>query len=613
VNETLVRRASLPPARSGWAQGRLFQDAGALAIALAAYVHCAWISWRRWGDLIFDAGREMELPARMAGGAQLYVDVRNLYGPLAPYLNATLFQIFGVHLDVLIAAGLVSAAVMGVGLYLLARRFLDVWPSTLAVVTFFYACAFGHLTSNAIFNFVIPYSYAATYGAVAGCFSLYFLVRHVQASGDGALAFSVVFGLLAFLSKLEVALSVACAYFAYLAGTLWTGRLTRRRIAVVLLGGVGLLAVYGALYLRVGPGLWSDNIFSAASTSGSQGLRPVTAYAMWSMGLDDIGASGLAIVEALLLLAITLGLGLVADWLLRRVPMHGAVRMGFLGGIGVACAGIVARSSVTVPLRMLPVVTLGVLAWLAVLWWREPEKRASTLAHIVLWAYVGGSLSRQLLRVVPEHYGFYLVPVPLVGLGVLLFGYAPGWTRATPQGRVGLRVTASGYLVGVAAGCFLVSSAEYARHRWPLDTPRGSLVLRDDGAQAAIVDALRSFPSGTRAIVVPQGAGFVFMSGLTWGDGTFAYAPSDLTGSYEDANLAKRWSAQPPDVVVFLRLPGGYGAPEFGAGYAMESARWLFENFPFWIHPRGFAIGVRPGTAAAGRPRAADDRFPVPR
>jgi hypothetical protein len=49
-------------------------------------------------------------------------------------------------------------------------------------------CAFAHLSPPAIFNFVLPYTYSATYGILAATASLYFLLRHVIVVEQGSLS-----------------------------------------------------------------------------------------------------------------------------------------------------------------------------------------------------------------------------------------------------------------------------------------------------------------------------------------------------------------------------------------------------------------------------------------
>lgn len=593
----------LPPAgpeeRSGSA---LRAGLGALAVCAAAYIHCAWMSWRRWGELLFDAGRELELPARVADGGVLYVDVRNLYGPLPMWINAALYRLLGVHVDVLIGAGLVTAAAMGAALFFLARRFLGRAPATAVAVTFFYACAFAHLTSNAIFNFVLPYSYAATYGVLLGCLSLLFLVRSIQTASDRSLGLSLLFAGLALLCKLEIALAVTAAHVVHVIGLVLLRRMSRRRAGAYAAAAAAVAGVYGLLHRTVGPGLWSDNIFSAAGVGAGASERPILAYARWSMGLDDVPGSLGALALSAGLLAAALALGAGAGRLAARTPGPRR-RRAVAAAVALAVAAAYALVPITVPLRVLPLVAALGLGWGLVRWVRRGEDRPGALADLVLWAFIAACLSRQLLRVVPEHYGFYLVAVPLVGLAVFVFRDVPGWLRASPSGAVASRAAAGGVLAGVALGCLAVSAAEYARHGQRIETPRGDLILRDEtGAQAELVRFLSGLPRHWRAIVVPQGAGYVFMGGLTWNDGTFAYAPSDLTGTYDDAHLPGRWAARPPDVVVFLRLAGAYGASEFGAGYAERSSAWLSEHYRFSAHPSGFLVGLPRAPRAEGAP-----------
>src|SRR3990170_745791 len=67
------------------------------------------LSWLKWADLTIDGGREMNTPLRLLRGELLYSDVYYLYGPLAPYLNAALYAVFGIHLNTLYAAGTLAS------------------------------------------------------------------------------------------------------------------------------------------------------------------------------------------------------------------------------------------------------------------------------------------------------------------------------------------------------------------------------------------------------------------------------------------------------------------------------------------------------------------------
>ena len=187
----------------------------------AAFIHALTYSWLKWGDLVVDCGRELDVALQLAQGRLLYADVRYWYGPLAPYLNAGLFKLFGVNAEVLMAAGVAAAALMTWLLYRLARQFCGRLGASLAATAFVYLCAFGHLYLNGIFNFALPYSYGAVYGALSAVASLYFLIRHVKTHCLGHFALSLLCLALAALAKVEVFFAAAVAHAVFLGAQNW--------------------------------------------------------------------------------------------------------------------------------------------------------------------------------------------------------------------------------------------------------------------------------------------------------------------------------------------------------------------------------------------------------
>jgi hypothetical protein len=69
-------------------------------------------------------------------------------------------------------AGALRAAAMMLVLYRLAHRLGGRVAATAAATAFLHLCAFGHLYFKGIFNWVLPYTYAATYGMLAATTSL---------------------------------------------------------------------------------------------------------------------------------------------------------------------------------------------------------------------------------------------------------------------------------------------------------------------------------------------------------------------------------------------------------------------------------------------------------
>jgi hypothetical protein len=552
-----------------------------VAIA-AAFVHALSAGWRRWGDLIVDTGRELDLPRRLAEGQLLYRDARYYYGPLAPYVNAALYRVFGVHLDVLVWAGIASAALLCAALYRIGRHFLGRVGSTAVVVTFIYLCAFAHLYVGAIFNFVLPYTFAATYGACAAAWTLALLLDHVRSGGAGAFYLSTGCLALAALTKLEAFIPAVAAHavFAAAGGPRRSG--SRRLFGAGYAGAAGaVLGVYGFFALRVGPSLWDDNLAGVVNAGSDRFVRTV-------MGLSHLGASLLAIVASVALLAAMLAVAYGASRLMASgVTLRLTTRRSGVAGWSLAAAAAISTFllyrafELHVHFRALPALMAAVIAYLAMLSIRRRENRAEWLPHLLLWVFGLACLWRIPLNSRPHHYGFYLLPVGLVCFAVLCFDYGP---RLAGGGEWASRLFSAAGLGMLAAGCTIAFSDSRqfdALHRSTLSTPRGELRIFDRWRfERSAVAALQRLPGNTRLLVLPQGSGLLFFSGLREADTMFSYLPMEVADLTADQNLLARWKDRPPDVIAFVGVPlTEFGSAGFGKDYARLSMEWILETY----------------------------------
>ncbi len=160
---------------AGEQRGRVV-TAVAVAWVATVFVASAWLSWRRLGSLIIDWGRELDVPRRLLEGATLYQDVRWYWGPLAPWINELLYRLFGVTSDTLMWSGIATAALACAGLFLIARRFVGPVTSAWVAVAFIVASAFAKRIPVAIFNFVAPFNFSATYGIALAIWSVLLLL-----------------------------------------------------------------------------------------------------------------------------------------------------------------------------------------------------------------------------------------------------------------------------------------------------------------------------------------------------------------------------------------------------------------------------------------------------
>jgi hypothetical protein len=538
-----------------------------------AFGHNLQLSWLKWGNLVMDGGRELELPLRMLRGDSAYVQVRNIYPPLAPALNMFLFWAFGVHLDVLLAAGILTAAAMCAALYLIGREFLAPAAATVVTIAFLYICGFAHLVPNPAFTWAFPYAYAATYGTLAATLSLLFLLRHVRLRTSTPLALSLLFAVAACSTKLEAAVAVVACHGTFLLTGAWTRTLDRTALRLYCVAAAVLVGIYGALYLQAGPELWTDNLAAVANVGSHR-------YWLVTSGLFNLRDSLLELLRSAAVLAGAATVASLVGWLLDQPSSTRWVRAVAVGALCAAVAAAYVAVPVTLPFRVLPLLTAGCLVGLSATWLRRSERRAELLPRLLLWTFTAGCLSRIPLRAIPHHYGFFLLPVPILSMAVLLYRDLPAWWGQSGWSRACHQATATGLLAGAAIGCLLASRAAYAQHTRRVETPRGALVLAGDGLEAELIGYLSRLPPETTILTIPHGAGLTFMSGLRSVDGTFSYLPLDLHGRYSDERLVERWNANPPDLVCLYQTDMlEFGFRGFGLDYGQAASTWIQRNY----------------------------------
>ena len=124
--------------------------------------------------LLADRGREFSIPAEMLKGKVLYKDIMLIYFPLAYYINAFLYKLFGVHINSITYSQAFFCSIYMIGYYLLASIFLQRKEAFLITMLVICSCIFSEYD---LFNFVTPYAYATSYGVIGFFFCLFFLVK----------------------------------------------------------------------------------------------------------------------------------------------------------------------------------------------------------------------------------------------------------------------------------------------------------------------------------------------------------------------------------------------------------------------------------------------------
>jgi hypothetical protein len=223
-------------------EARELWAARALIVGVAAAL--AWYTWGHWGSFQIDNGRELYVPAEILKGKLLFRDLWYMYGPLAPYLKALLFRIFGVQLTVLYLLGLTLTIGTALATFEVSRLFrMGIVGSTLPPLLFLVEAFYPFIR-----NFVFPYSYAASIGAFLGMLCLYYVLRHASEFRAWQLALASVLTSLEILDKQEFGAACLALLLFEIAACYWNRRSSRelfRNMVILCSGLLPAVAGYG--------------------------------------------------------------------------------------------------------------------------------------------------------------------------------------------------------------------------------------------------------------------------------------------------------------------------------------------------------------------------------
>ncbi len=518
----------------------------------------AWLlclSWLRWGDPVVESFRDPLAAAELARGAILYRDVRYLYGPLAPHLNAALARLFGDRLPVFYAAGLAAAFCIAFLLHRLARRLLAPWPAAAAVFAVLVLCGFQHYSWSGAFDFVLPYTSAATYGLAAALAALLLLIRHGENGRPRDLVFAGWSAAAALLAKNEMGLAALAACAAHAVLEARRGRPAARTWALAF--GPPLLAA-ALVYENAAAAAGGWKAFASGHI-----FLPAMARSLFMsrlLGTDAPWANTVLLLHSCLLTSLVVGAALWSERLSPRPAVQAA------RGLALAALGWLAAEHLNIydTHRWLVLLALGTAL----------QGERDSRARFLLAVFALPLLARKLLAVDAANLGFVLLPPALLLEYDLFLARLP----LAPAGRAGL----AALLLSTLAVHGRVSAANFALQTVRLDTPRGTLLLREGlgrpFAEAAAY-VLRAVPQDARLLILPEGAGLHYLTGRPRALTLDSFLPAEVTGEFADSRLAERLRAAPPDFVVVVDRPlYAFGVWTLG-DYLPEVMRFVVEGY----------------------------------
>ncbi len=142
------------------------------------WLYLSIVTWATWPNLDIDCGRDVYIPARIAGllpggPVILYRDLQYQFGPLIPYGYALLFRLFGLHLDIVYLTGILVAWGIIACTYAIAARLAGRPVALLTALTVMIVFAFR----QGNFNYIYPYTLNVNYGLLFLALMLWALIR----------------------------------------------------------------------------------------------------------------------------------------------------------------------------------------------------------------------------------------------------------------------------------------------------------------------------------------------------------------------------------------------------------------------------------------------------
>lgn len=590
-----------------------------VALIVVSFVFGLAVSWERWGNPLVDCGREMNQPLRLARGEMLYSEVRHIYGPLSPYINALLYRIFGASLGVLYADGIFTAALILALVYWISRRLMRRVPSTAATLSVMWLCAFKQAG-----NYVLPYSYSALHGCALGLASLALLVRFLERRGEAAnqpagvtasrasridwtLVLAGVAAGLTMLAKTEMGLAAISAgvIAVVLAGHSSARRTSAFGAMFVIPAAVLALTVYAFIAAQTG---W--HTLAQDSMVFLRNLPPELVYFNKRVSGSDQPLQSIAqmMSAAVRIAALATIIATVSHLLTRRksdvapsrVPITD-LQMSDAGSASYGQIWLLLAASLLVflliplagalswekgPYLAMPILLAALIAVEFTRYRKLSSKGVSsgqTMIFLTLAVYALASLARVILRVRSGGaYSSYLLPA-----SVIVFTYA--WAhpfaemfRDLNTRRLARNIAIGLILADVVATAGLLTIRYRDKNNYVLQTDRGTMLAVPDLGQSmseAISFINRETAPSEPVAVMPEGTSLNFFTDRPNPLREEITTPGYLDREGEERAIKQLEESNTQIVLVTNRATPEFGPKVFGRDYCQTLMQWIDENF----------------------------------
>jgi hypothetical protein len=561
-------------------------DLPILAVFLSVAVYLFNATLFRWGDLLIDTFRDFYLPSAILNGKVLYRDIYYEYGFFAPYFIAGWFKLFGASILSLALCGLFTLVATVMAVYKISSLFISKLLSCFVGIIFILVFAFGNYINAAIFNFILPYTFASIFFTLFFAWAVFFFLKSIISENTGYALAWACFLTIAFTARIELSLLVWGSFF----------------LSFVMCRKVEKKLFFAAkiIFIPIIAALFCYFIFFIFTRSFSQfmlyffGLMAKTkdvSFTRTAAGLNDIRGNLASIGTSLLwhaALLFSAGAGAFFSGLVLA-------KMKYRLRFGLAFLFILFFSAVTIyfskryfnfflQYKALPVMLLaGIVFLLTTI--RSGTDRRERLALIALFLISLVILSRVFLRVTPNFYNFFLIVPGIAAYYLLVYRVTADLMERhlyyffNPAYILILSIV----FAFQALLLWHVSHTNYQAKNFVMSTNKGTLISHSDTRALncwLTVDYLshNTRPADT-LLVVPEGIGFNFFADRK-NPTPYMYLQPDSLEVFGDSRIISDLARFKVDYIVLTaRDTGDHGPCYFGIDYAHKLYAWILDNY----------------------------------
>ncbi|MEW6130927.1 MAG: hypothetical protein AB1757_28105 [Acidobacteriota bacterium] len=561
----------------------------------------------------------MNQPLRIAEGQMLYSDIRHIYGPFSPYLNALLFKIFSPSLNVLYTSGIITALIIIFLSYWLSRQIMSRIAALASTLAIMWLCGFKQAG-----NYFLPYSYGALHACALGLISLFFLVNAVKTTAPTKesekhqsiltrrffsnhlvwLFLAGVFAGFTLLAKTEMGIA-AVATGIIAGGILNYPNLNKSLKSIACFFFPALLiisGVYGFFIAQVG---WQ--VVSNENFIFFQHVPPELVYFNRRMsGLDKPLDSIISIIGSLLRLAfLAVAIVIVSQLITYKkdkqsasanIPLAdaGQVQIIYLWGLLFLSITVIFTLSFTGimqwdngPYLAMPILLIGSMVIIIKGYLKEISARGfahqHTLIVILFSGYALISLSRVILRVRSGGaYSSYLLPVSVILFTYILAYQLPGLIKNPKTRIIARNITIALILSDAILTSFLLAYRYRQKNTYPIITERGTIVAVNDLGIAfdkAIEYINRESDENDYVAVMPEGTSLNFFTRRANPLREEITTPGFLDAEGEERTIKRLAETQTKLILIANRATSEFGPIRFGRDYNQRLMQWIKDHY----------------------------------